>query len=276
MYKPSHTMFVPIDPMENRSSSGRIASGVRSRPVMPVPPVSSTTSTSGRAIHADTTDSIHLRMPRRPPPPTSWHGAILAGGASRRFGQDKAFAVVAGRRMIDAAAAALAGATTRVALVGSLERTAAIAAALPPGVAPLADDVPGRGPLAGLATVLARHPDAWVALLAVDLPNVPPSWWTNLAAHHRPGAAAVVPRTPDGRWEPTAALYHGSLAVEAAAAVAAGDGPTLGFQGWLDRLARADRVAAVPTEALPAGALTNVNRPEDAAALERDPSGTDA
>ncbi|MFN2323782.1 MAG: NTP transferase domain-containing protein, partial [Trueperaceae bacterium] len=42
--------------------------------------------------------------------PTSWHGAILAGGASRRFGQDKAFAVVAGRRMIDAATAALAGA----------------------------------------------------------------------------------------------------------------------------------------------------------------------
>lgn len=200
--------------------------------------------------------------------PTAWHGAILAGGASRRFGRDKAFAVVAGRRMIDAAVDALAGATTRVALVGSPERAAAIAAALPRGVPPLPDDAPGRGPLAGLATALARYPGAWVALLAVDLPNVPPAWWAHLAAHHRPGAAAVVPRSADGRWEPAAALYHGSLAAEAAAAVAAGDGRTLGFQGWLDVLAAAGRVAAVPTAALPSGALTNVNRPEDAAALE--------
>jgi molybdopterin-guanine dinucleotide biosynthesis protein A len=217
-------------------------------------------------------------MPRRPPPateaptvgrPTSWHGAILAGGASRRFGRDKAFAVVAGRRMIDAAADALAGATSRVALVGHPERADAIAAALPQGVAPLPDDAPGRGPLAGLATALARNPTAWVALLAVDLPNVPRDWWARLAAHHRPGAAAVVPRSADGRWEPTAALSHGSLAAEAAAAVAAGDGRTLGFQGWLDALDRAGRVAAVPTAALPPGALANVNRPEDAAALER-------
>ncbi len=207
--------------------------------------------------------------PIDPLPPTAWHGAILAGGASRRFGQDKAFAVVAGRRMIDAAAAALAGADSRVALVGSTERLATIADELPPGVAPLVDDVPGRGPLAGLATALRHHPDAWLALLAVDLPNVPPDWWAGLAAHHRPGAAAVVPRASDGRWEPTAALYHGSLAREAAAAVAAGDGPTLGFQGWLDALHGAGRAVAVPPEALPAGALTNVNRPEDAAAIER-------
>ncbi len=221
-------------------------------------------------------------MPRAAPPtpidptaPTSWHGAILAGGASRRFGRDKVFAVVAGRRMIDAAAAALAGATTRVALVGAAERLAAIASELPPGVAPLADDAPGRGPLAGLATALARHPGAWVALLAVDLPNVPNDWWVRLAAHHRPGAAAVVPRAADGRWEPTAALYHGSLATAAAAAVAVGEGPTLGFQAWLDALETAGLAVAVPTSALPAGALANVNRPEDAAAVERKRTPTD-
>ena len=216
-------------------------------------------------------------MPHRPTPtigapaptaPRTWHGAILAGGASRRFGHDKAFAVVAGRRMIDAAAAALAGRGVAGGARRQRRAAAALAAALPAGVPPLADDVPGRGPLAGLATALARHPDGWVALLAVDLPNVPPDWWARLAAHHRPGAAAVVPRAEDGRWEPTAALYHGSLAAEAAAAVAAGDGRTLGFQGWLDGLERAGRVVAVPTDALPSGALANVNRPEDAAALE--------
>lgn len=202
-------------------------------------------------------------------PPTAWHGAILAGGASRRFGRDKALAVVAGRRLLDAAADALADATTRAALLGGADRAAALAPLLPAGVTGLADDVPGRGPLAGLATALTRHPDAWVALLAVDLPRVPRDWWGRLAAHHRPGAAAVVPRGPDGRWEPAAALYHGALAADAAAAVAAADaGRALGFQGWLDALAARDRVVAVPTDALPAGALVNVNRPEDAAALE--------
>jgi molybdopterin-guanine dinucleotide biosynthesis protein A len=201
------------------------------------------------------------------PPPTAWHGAILAGGASRRFGRDKAFALVGGVRMIDAAAAALAGATSRVALLGSPERVAAVADRLPAGVAPLADDQPGRGPMAGLATVLARHPRSWVALLAVDLPRVPPDWWARLAAHHRPGAAAIVARHPNGRWEPTAALYHGTLAAEAAASVTSGEAERLGFRGWLEALEAAARLVAVPVAELPAGALANVNRPEDAAAL---------
>lgn len=210
--------------------------------------------------------------PDVPPAPAVWHGAILAGGASRRFGRDKALAVVDGRRLLDHAADVLADAASRVALLGTPERAAALAPLLPPGVAPLADDAPGRGPLGGLATALARHPDAWVALLAVDLPRVPRGWWARLAAHHRPGAAAVVPRAADGRWEPAAALYHGSLAAAAAEAVAAADGGrALGFQGWLEALAAVGRVVAVATDALPAGALVNVNRPEDAAALERPP-----
>ncbi|MDF1523223.1 MAG: molybdenum cofactor guanylyltransferase [Trueperaceae bacterium] len=202
-----------------------------------------------------------------PPPPTAWYGAILADGASRRFGPDKAFAVVDGARMIDAAATALAGATSRVALLGSPERVAAVADRLPAGVAPLADDLPGRGPMAGLATVLARHPRSWAALLAVDLPRLPPDWWPCLAARHRPGAAAIVARHPNGRWEPTAALYHGALAAEAAALLASGEAERLGFRGWFEALEAAGRLVAVPVAELPPGALTNVNRPEDAVAL---------
>jgi molybdenum cofactor guanylyltransferase len=202
----------------------------------------------------------------RAPPPTAWHGAILAGGASRRFGQDKTFATVDGRRLIDTAAATLADAESVTVLLGSSERVRAVAHALPPGVVVLIDDAPERGPLGGLATMLARHPDDWVALLAVDLPRVPRGWWRELARHHRPGAVAIVPR--DGtRWEPAAALYHGSLAGPVAERVAKGVGRGLGFHAWLDALAEEGGAVAVPTPSLPPGALVNVNRPEDAHAL---------
>lgn len=201
-----------------------------------------------------------------PAPATTWLGAILAGGASRRFGRDKAFAAIAGRRLIDTAVAALADAHSVTVLLGSAERVRTLAHTLPPGVDVLADDVPGRGPLGGLATMLARHPNDWVALLAVDLPRVPRAWWRELARHHRPGAAAIVPR--DGaRWQPAAALYHGSLAGSLAERVAAGAGRDLGFHAWLDALEVEGGVCAVPTPSLPPGALVNVNRPEDARAL---------
>ncbi len=201
------------------------------------------------------------------PPPTAWHGAILAGGASRRFGRDKTFAVVGGRRLIDTAVSALADAESVTILLGGDERVRSVADALPPGVEVLADDFPGRGPLGGLATILVRHPHDWVALLAVDLPRVPRFWWRALAAHHRPDARAIVPRGAT-RWEPAAALYHGSLGRPLAERVTGGVGRDLGFHAWLDALAHGGGVVGVSTLALPSGALVNVNRPNDAVELE--------
>lgn len=199
--------------------------------------------------------------------PTSWHGAILAGGAARRFGSDKVFAEIAGHRLIDLAAASLGGADGISALLGARDRGERHASDLPPGVTSVPDDLPGRGPLAGLATVLGRHPTSWIALLAADVPLVPRCWWTRLAAEHRAGALAIVPRDADGRWEPVAAMYHGSLATEAAEAVASGDPRRLALHPWLVALESAGRLVSVPTERLPADALLNVNRPSDVDAV---------
>jgi molybdenum cofactor guanylyltransferase len=81
-----------------------------------------------------------------------------------------------------------------------------------------------------------------------------------------PTAPAVALRDPDGRWEPLAALYHTSLAAEAAARAApGGDG---GLQSFLTAVG----ARAVTADDLPPGAadaLLNVNRPEDAARVER-------
>jgi molybdenum cofactor guanylyltransferase len=220
-------------------------------------------------------------MPRNDAPgpvaaPRVWHGAVLAGGAARRFGSDKVFAVVTGARLIDRALASLTSAASVSAVLGPPERLAATLAALPEGVTALADDLPGRGPMGGLATVLARRPDGWTALLAADMPLVPTEWWRRLADQHRPGAVALVPRGGDGRWEPLAALYHGSLADEVRAAVESDEPERLGFQSWLGSLEREGRAVAVGLESLPAGVLTNVNRPGDLAVVEAELAANDA
>ena len=203
--------------------------------------------------------------------PRSWHGVILAGGASRRFGTDKAFARIAGRRLIDAAAASLREADGISVLLGSPERKAAVAPLLPAGCVAVADDLPGHGPMGGLATALARRPGGWVAVLAVDLPLVPSAWWAWLAGQYREGAQAVVPRDGSGRWEPLAALYHGSLAgslAEVLLGARAGRGSrALALQPWLDGLAADGRLVVADPREMPHGALANVNRPEDAAVL---------
>ncbi len=177
------------------------------------------------------------------------------------------FASVAGRRFLDLALASLAPAERVSVLLGSADRVARHADALPTGAIALADDRPGRGPLSGLATALRAHPDGWTALLAADLPLVPRVWWPTLAARFTPGVLAIVPRAGDGRWEPLAALYHGALAPAVAAAVAGDDPARWAFQPWLSALADTGQLLAVDVASLPEGALLNVNRPEDAEAL---------
>ena len=210
-------------------------------------------------------------MPRvRVSPPVSWHGVILAGGVARRFGRDKVFARVGGRRLIDMAYASLAAADGVSVLLGTPERALAVAPLLPAGVAAFADDHPGHGPMGGLASALGRRPDRWAAALAADLPLVPAGWWPWLADQHRDGAVAVVPRDDRGRWEPLAALYHGSLAAELAALMASGDRAQLALHTYLDGLEEAGRVATADPAAMHTCALLNVNRPDDAAEVTRE------
>jgi molybdopterin-guanine dinucleotide biosynthesis protein A len=77
-------------------------------------------------------------------------GAVLAGGQSRRFGSDKALAMLGGVPLIERAVAALAPWCDEVVIVGG-ERE---------GITALRDwPAPGLGPLGGIAAAL-RHADA--------------------------------------------------------------------------------------------------------------------
>ena len=96
-------------------------------------------------------------------------GVILAGGQSARFGgEPKGLALIAGMRMIDRAAAALAEASDDQLVVAN----AAGANAWLPGVTTVCDVRPGLGALGGVHAAL-HHTTSDVVVLAWDAPFVP-------------------------------------------------------------------------------------------------------
>jgi molybdenum cofactor guanylyltransferase len=206
----------------------------------------------------------------RHPQPEEAVGVVVAGGASRRFGRDKALERLGDRRLLDRALDALAGCARRSVALGPPERLEALRRELPEGVEAFADTFPGYGPLGGVATALVRSPESWHAVLAVDLPLVPRAWWDELARHHAPGVRALVPRGPEGRWEPLAALYHGSLGAPLLAGIERGEHEERSLRSWLEALQASGDLLAVPTAELPAGALTNVNTLADAVAVSNE------
>jgi molybdopterin-guanine dinucleotide biosynthesis protein A len=183
-------------------------------------------------------------------------GIILAGGASRRMGEDKARIVLGDRTL-------LAHVVRRVASVCDPVIVVARAADeyTDCGAQVVADRWPGAGPLGGLITGLETVPAPCAAAVAGDLPFVEPALLSGLAAL-RAGWDAVVPEI-DGRPQPHCAVYARAAAGMAEAVFQAG-GRSL--RELLD--APGLRVLYVPDEQLRVWDPTlrsflNVNTPDD-------------
>lgn len=92
-------------------------------------------------------------------------GIILAGGASKRMGTDKAFVEVAGRPMFEWAGRALEEVTGRVIVAGRSEALGPYGAVADVGEA-------HRGPLSGLFAAANAYPHDPLMVVAVDQPWV--------------------------------------------------------------------------------------------------------
>ncbi|MER3481367.1 MAG: molybdenum cofactor guanylyltransferase [Meiothermus sp.] len=156
----------------------------------------------------------------------TYSGAVLAGGRSRRFGQDKARFVWRGRALMEWGLEALWGASERFIVANRPYPEF--------GVPVYADRILGGGSLSGLHTALSQAQNEWVAVAACDLPFLTPGYWDFLwecpseAALGRYSAVAGV--GPRGFPEPLAAFYHCSLLPEIEARLARGE---LGLQALL-------------------------------------------
>lgn len=131
-------------------------------------------------------------------------GAVLAGGASRRLGRDKAAEPLGGLRLIDRAVGALRGACPEVVVISARPDT-------PRGDWTVIGDLrPSCGPLGGIETALDRaRCEGYAAafVLACDLPLVDRSSAASLLAEYGAGPAVAALREGDPDFEPLCAVY---------------------------------------------------------------------
>ncbi len=194
---------------------------------------------------------------------------ILAGGRSRRMGQDKLWMLLDGMPLVERAARRILPIADEVLFSARADdRFEALAASLQAGGCPsrvVLDRFPGAGPLAGLHAGLEAARYDLLLALAGDMPFV------NLALIRAmiglaEGCDAVVPQLPDPAsgelsWEPLHALYHRRCLPAIESRLVAGERRVVSFFPDV-------HVRAVPPQALalydPRGlSFFNVNTPED-------------
>jgi len=163
-------------------------------------------------------------------------GAILAGGQARRFGSDKAHALVGGKRLIDVVGASLAVQCDTVIVCGREE----------PGFACIPDrPEAGQGPLGGLNAALhyaQAHGFDAVLSSGCDVPNLPSNLVNQLAGE---GAAIVSD-------QPVVGFWPAELSGRCDAFLKTNRRALFGFADYIN----ARRVEVSP-------ALVNINAPDD-------------
>jgi molybdopterin-guanine dinucleotide biosynthesis protein A len=164
--------------------------------------------------------------------------AVLAGGASRRMGRDKATLPVGGvelASLVLAAAAQVADPVVLVAPEGHPARRVAAAAARagPPAATRVVAD-PGLGPLAAVAAALEALEAEHVLVLAADHPGLRVELLAHLVALAEAAEAVACRRGP--RLEPLVAVYRRVPALAAARARLAGPAGGRSLQGLLGDL----------------------------------------
>ena len=137
-------------------------------------------------------------------------GFILAGGASRRMGADKATLRLGGHTFVERIAGSLSELTAAIRLVGARDESSR-------GGFPVVEDVYREwGALGGLHAALSACRAPWAAVVACDLPFVTGELFMRLSSL-RENFDAVVPVQPDERPQPLCALYRRDACAERAA-----------------------------------------------------------
>jgi molybdenum cofactor guanylyltransferase len=149
-------------------------------------------------------------------------GFILVGGASSRFGRDKALVSFRGTTLLAMLCDVLRRSeVSQIAVVGSPEKYATAC----DGAPCIPDGWPGEGPLGGILTALqatakstagdgsrSASPDAceWCLIVGCDMPFLSREWLTYMVRRAAASSAdVVVPESRHG-FEPLCACWHTS------------------------------------------------------------------
>jgi molybdopterin-guanine dinucleotide biosynthesis protein A len=184
----------------------------------------------------------------------SLSAAVLAGGASQRFGSAKGDALFEGRSLIEHAFEAVAPLAEEVMI--SLGATADRLPSSAAGMVPIVDEYRGCGPLAGIHACLRMAAHPWLLVLACDLPFVRTDSLRKLTSACAEPWVVVHAGVEGGRAQPLCGCYHRSMLEAMDQALYEGRYGVLRFLEEMTHVRRVD---------LPAAELINVNRPEDLA-----------
>jgi|GEM_PF-4938268 len=134
-------------------------------------------------------------------------GIILAGGHSRRLGQDKATVAIPEGTPLGVAIHAVSGAGLRPVVIGRLAMTDF------PAVASHPDDVANGGPAAGIATGLRLAAGNAIVVVPCDLPALTAEWLAWLITTWREmGRPVALAPTTAGKIHPIPGLYTPAVA----------------------------------------------------------------
>ncbi len=183
--------------------------------------------------------------------------AVLAGGASRRFGSDKALVQLCpdGATLIEHVVDLAYSLSPDVFVVGH-ERYKEVVSDVP--VIP--DERPGDGPLAGILSALLYSQSSRVLVLACDMPCLSARLLRAMVDIDS-SQDALVPRTADGRWHPMPAIYLRSVlpAIERALQ----DGPRPVSSIFEDVMVKAMTESELQRFDPALNSLFSLNRPQD-------------
>ena len=148
--------------------------------------------------------------------PFAASAAILAGGQSRRMGQDKSLLPVAGQPMIAHIAAQLQPLFPELLVSSNTPEQHAFL-----GLPLIADAETGQGPLRGILTCLEAAKNDLLLVTACDIPQLPLAFIGDML-HLARDCDLVIPVGADGRHEPLFAVYRKNLIPTARQILAAG------------------------------------------------------
>jgi molybdopterin-guanine dinucleotide biosynthesis protein A len=179
---------------------------------------------------------------------------LLAGGKSRRMGQDKATLLFRGAPLW----------RIQLGLLRKLQpRELFVSAHVDPvwrprGVQFVCDGKPSRGPLSGIAAALAQIKTDHLLTLAIDMPFMSEAYLRDLCTRVEP-SEGVFPMGKDLA-EPLVAVYPRSVEADFANALSGDD---FSLQPLVRKLVRLGKLRPIQVSARQAALFRNLNEPSD-------------